>query len=104
MHLDIQIDVTQKIPLTITKPGDAAPVWTIEDGPSTINTASDGLAAELISSDFPSETTYSVTGTRNGKPINDSITLTVVEAPPGEDFGLVAGAPVPKNTVTTLKK
>lgn len=104
MHLDIQIDVTQKIPLTITKPGDAAPVWTIEDGPSTINTASDGLAAELISSDFPSETTYSVTGTRGGKPINDSITLTVVEAPPGEDFGLVAGSPVPKNAPTALKK
>jgi len=104
MHLDLLIDTTQKINLTVTNPGDAAPIWTVESGDSTILVQPDGLSADLISSDFPGETIYSVRGTRAGAPINDSITLTVMAAPPGQDFGLVAGLPVPKNATAFAKK
>src|SRR6266849_4435733 len=97
MHLDLQIDTTQKINVAVTNPGDAPPVWAVDSGDSTILVAADALSADLISSDVPSVTTYSVKGSRGGVLISDSITLTVVAAPPGQDFGLVAGQPVPKN-------
>jgi len=97
MHLDLTIDTTQKINVAVTNPGDNPPVWTVQGGNATLQVAADGLSADLISPDFPDESTISVTGTRGGQPISDSITLTVVPAPPGQDFGLVAGTPVPKN-------
>ena len=97
MHIDIQIDTTQKVNITLTNPGDNPPTWAIESGDSTIKVADDGLSADFISSDFPGETVYSVKGTRGGALVSDSFTLTVVEAPPEQSFNPVVGTPVPKN-------
>jgi hypothetical protein len=97
MHLDNQIDTTQGINITLTTPGDNPPVWAVETGDSTLRVAADGLSADFISSDFPGETTYSVKGTRGGALVNDSFTLTVVEAPAEQSFNPVVGTPFPKN-------
>jgi hypothetical protein len=96
-HFNLTIDTTQKINVTLTNPGDNPPTWTVESGDSTIVVAPDSLSADFVSSDFPGDTVISVTGTRGGALVNDSFTLTVIEAPPAQSFDPIFGTPVPKN-------
>lgn len=105
--LDISITNEQKVnvtlkPVTATgKPAtlDGAPTWTVASGDSTIEIATDGMSAELISSDTPGETMFVVEADADlGSgvvTINDSIKLTVSGAM-AVNLGLSVGTPEPK--------
>lgn len=105
--LSITIDDTQKVKVTLNpvdskgNPAklDGAPIWTSDGGGSAVTPAEDGLSADLISSDLPSTTVFTVTadadlgaGVVN---IADQVTLIVINAM-ASSLGLTAGTPEPK--------
>ncbi len=78
---------------------DGAPTWTVQSGDSTVNAATDGLSADLISSNTPGDTEILVEADADlGQgvvPISDIIRLSVAGAQ-AANLGLVAGDPTPK--------
>ena len=96
-----QVNVTLH-PVTATgRPAqvDGAPTWTIQSGNSTVNPATDGLSADLISAETPGDTEVLVEADADlGEgvvPISDIIRLHVAGAQ-AANLGLVAGDPTPK--------
>jgi len=96
-----QVNVTLH-PVTATgrpAPVDGAPTWTVQSGDSTVTAASDGMSADLISSDTPGDTVILVEADADlGQgvvPISDIIQLHVAGAQAAA-LGLVAGDPTPK--------
>jgi hypothetical protein len=78
---------------------DGVPTWTVQSGDSTAVPSSDGLSADLISSDTPGDTEFLVEADADlGEgviPISDIIRLSVAHAN-AANLGLVAGDPTPK--------
>jgi len=105
--LDVTINNEQKVTVTLTplsasgKPAklDGVPTWTVQSGESTVVAASDGLSAELISSDNPGDTAILVDADADlGSGVidlQDTIHLHVLGAN-AANLGLTAGTPVPK--------
>ena len=105
--LDLTIDDTQKVTVTlnpVTDKGtpaklDGAPTWIGDGGGSSIIVASDGLSADLVSSDVASVTVFTVSADADlgagVVTISDTITLNVISAM-ATNLGLVAGTPVAK--------
>lgn len=111
MPLDLTIDTTQEIPVTL-KPVDTTgapialktpPKWTVTAGIATVVPATDGLSALLVSSDTPGDSIITIS--EDGSSVTDTITLHVDQfvppAPVLASFGLTAGTAIPKPTVTT---
>lgn len=110
--LDVTIDTTQQVQVTL-KPVDAAgapftlaspPSWTVTAGIATVVVAPDGLSAQLVSSDTPGDSLFTVKDTSPGGTLSDTITLHVDQATPPPpvlaSFGLVQGAVTPKVPAT----
>lgn len=105
--LEINITNEQQVNVTlhpVTATGrpvqvDGAPTWDVISGTSTVNPASDGLSADLISGDDPGDTEFIVRADADlGEgvvEISDIIKLHVSGAM-AENLGLVAGEPTPK--------
>ncbi len=96
-----KVNVTLK-PVTDTgKPAklDGAPVWSVVSGDSTVVSASDGLSADLVSSDTPGDTVFLVDGDADlgsgVEDIQETITLHVSGAN-AKNLGIAFGTPVPK--------
>jgi hypothetical protein len=104
MSLDLTIDTTQKVPVTIN-PVDSGgkpvvlnekPKWVLTAGIATIEVADDGMSAMLISSETVGDSliTVSITG------LQETVTLHVDLSPPPiskvASLGLRAGTPVAK--------
>lgn len=107
MPAEITLTVEQKVtatlkPVTATgKPAtlDGAPVWSVISGTGTVVPATDGLSADLISSDTPGDTTYLVDGDADlgtgVVDIQDTVLVHVTGAN-AANLGLTLGTPVPK--------
>lgn len=107
MPIEVSITNEQKVPVTLTpvtdtgKPAqlDGMPAWTVVSGNSQVVTSTDGLSAELISSDQPGDTIIMITADANlgegVEEISDTITLSVVGAT-AKNLGISVGTPVPK--------
>lgn len=105
-NIPMKITITneQKIKVTLTPvtggghpaPLDGVPTWEVIDGDSTVEVASDGLSAELVSADDPGTTNVLVKADADlGEgvvPISDVIQLTVLGAQ-ATNLGLTAGDP-----------
>lgn len=96
-----KVKVTLK-PVTATgKPArlDGAPTWEVVSGDSTVTVSSDGLSADLISSDTPGDTQYLVKADADlgagVEEISDVIKLTV-EGARAASLGLSVGTPEAK--------
>src|SRR5262245_45119970 len=96
-----QVKVTLK-PVTATgkpAPVDGAPTWEVISGNSTVNPASDGMSADLISSDDPGDTEILVKADADLGAgvieISDIVRLHVAGAL-AANLGLSAGDPTPK--------
>ena len=80
-------------------PVDGAPVWSVVSGNSTVTPATDGMTADLISSDDPGDTIFMVSADADlGSgvvTISDTITLHVNHAL-AASLGLTASDPVNK--------
>lgn len=80
-------------------PVDGAPQWSVVSGNATVQAASDGMSADLISSDDPGDTVFMVTADADlgegVEPISDTITLHTQHANAAA-LGLTASDPVPK--------
>lgn len=78
---------------------DGVPTWTVQSGDAAVNAASDGMSADLVSSDTPGDTQVLVEADADlGSgviTISDIITLHVNHAN-AANLGLVAGDPTPK--------
>lgn len=107
MPLDLTVTNEQKIQVTLNPvtatgrpaPLDGAPEWTVISGNSTLDVASDGKSAFLVSSDDPGDTQFLVKADANlgagVEEISDTIRLSV-EGARAASLGLVAGSPIPK--------
>ena len=80
-------------------PVDGAPAWSVVSGDATVQPASDGMSADLVSSDNPGDTVFMVTADADlgtgVEPISDTITLHTQHANAAA-LGLTASDPVPK--------
>jgi hypothetical protein len=107
MPMEISITNEQKVnvrlePVTSTgKPArlDGVPTWSVQSGDATVEAASDGLSAFLISSDNPGDTAFLVSADADlGEgvvTISDVVTLKVAGAQ-ADNLGIAADAPVAK--------
>jgi len=105
--VEVTITNDQKIPVTLapkTSAGGVAelddkPGWSVVSGESTVMESTDGLSAELISSDTPGDTVYLVEADADlgegVETISETITLHVLGAR-AENLGVTLGAPVSK--------
>ena len=107
--LELTILTTQKINVTVhpvdnevppqPAPVDGPPAWSVVSGDGTVQPASDGMSADLISPDNPGDTVFMVTADADlgsgVEPISDTITLHS-QHPHAASLGLVAGEPQPK--------
>lgn len=79
---------------------DGAPIWTVVSGDSTVVVASDGLSADLVSSDTPGDTTFLIDGDADlGQGVEDvqeTILLHVAGAN-AKNLGVTFDAPVLKS-------
>lgn len=88
---------------TTPEPIVGVPTWAVLPGgtgtPSTVVPATDGMSADLVSSDTDSVTTFQVSAFAGpgptDDPITDTIVLTVVH-PLADNLGTTLAAPVPK--------
>jgi hypothetical protein len=107
MAVTIKITNEQKVNVALTpktdggKPAklDGAPVWSVVSGDSTLVVASDGLSADLVSSDTPGDTTFLIDADADlgegREDLQETITLTVSGAN-ARNLGIVVGTPVTK--------
>ena len=107
MPVEVSLTVEEKVTATlkpVTKTGkpaklDSAPVWSVVSGNGTVVPASDGLSAELLSSDTPGDTVYLVDGDADlGSgvvDIQDVITVHSLGAN-AANLGITVSDPVPK--------
>lgn len=107
MPLEITITNEQKIQVTLTpvtatgRPAklDGAPEWSVISGDSTLDVASDGKSAFLVSADDPGDTQFLVKADADlgagVEEVSDTIRLTV-EGARAASLGLAAGTAVPK--------
>lgn len=105
--LEITITNEEKVKVTLHpvtasgKPAsvDGVPTWEVVTGNSTVEPASDGLSADLISSDDPGDTDFLVKADADlGEgvtEISDIVRLSVAGAQ-AANLGLSADSPVPK--------
>lgn len=105
--LDLTITNEQKIPVAlspVTETGrpaklDGKPEWSILSGNSTLEVASDGLSAFLVSADDPGDTDFLVKADADlgsgVTEVSDVIRLHVAGAQ-AKNLGLTAGTAVPK--------
>jgi hypothetical protein len=107
--IEINITNEQQVKVTLNpktetgKPAqvDGAPTWEVITGNSTVTPATDGLSADLISSDDPGDTDFLVKADADlgagVQEISDVIRLHVAGAM-AANLGLSAGEPPPKPT------
>ncbi len=105
--LDISLTNEEKVKVTITpvtstgKPAklDGTPTWTVTSGRSTVDVATDGLSAFLVSSDEPGDSVVLVEADADLgagiQTISDTIQLHVLGAN-ASSLGLKAEPPIPK--------
>lgn len=105
--VEVKITNEQKIPVSLApvtatgKPAklDGAPKWSRISGDSEVVPSSDGLSADLVSSDTPGDTVFLVEADADlgegVETISDTITLHV-EGARAANLGLVVGDAVPK--------
>jgi len=106
MPVEVSITNEQKVKATITpktlggKPAQVdpnnPPKWSVVSGDSTVTPATDGLSADLVSSDTPGDTVYLVEADADlgdgVETISDTIKLTVIGAR-AANLGLTLGTP-----------
>jgi hypothetical protein len=100
MQYEQTINNTQKLPAVATKFQDdgSPPTWAVTSGNSTVEPdPSNPDAVFLRSEDDAGDTTFSVSGTRGGNFVTDTVLLHVTSVPPEDDFGVTFGAAIPKN-------
>lgn len=87
----IRLTTAQKVVASVNPilPIDGLPEWGIVEGAGTVESADDGMSAELVAPDAPGVTTYMVTADRNTDvPVTELSELIVMIAVEPAQMGL----------------
>lgn len=97
----VRLTTAQKVVASVNPiiPIDGLPEWAIVEGDGTVESADDGMSAELVSPNLPGETLYMVTADRDKsvqvKELSELIKL-IVTFPPVMGLGLNVMEPAHK--------